>query len=34
MLNLNYPLNLKFKLAVLNPQFSLTDAIEKSVAYV
>lgn len=34
MLNLQYPLNLKFKLAVINPQFSLTDASGKSVAYV
>lgn len=34
MLNLDYPLNLKFKLAVINPQFSLTDANGKSVAYV
>ena len=34
MLNLNYPLNLKFKLAVINPQFSMTDAAGKPVAYV
>jgi uncharacterized protein YxjI len=34
MLNLNYPLNLKFKFGVINPQFSLTDASGKSVAYV
>jgi len=34
MLNLKYPLQLKFKLAVINPQFSLTDAAGKSVAYV
>lgn len=34
MLNLQYPLNLKFKLAVINPQFSVTDASGKSVAYV
>lgn len=34
MLNLSYPLNLKFKLAVINPQFNLTDANGKSVAYV
>lgn len=34
MLNLQYPLNLKFKLAVINPQFTLTDAAGKSVAYV
>ena len=34
MLNLNYPLNLKFKLAVINPQFSLTDADGQPVAYV
>ena len=34
MLNLNYPLNLKFKLVVINPQFSLTDADGQPVAYV
>ena len=34
MLNLNYPLNLKFKLAVINPQFSVTDAAGQPVAYV
>lgn len=34
MLNLNYPLNLKFKLAVINPQFSVTDAGGQPVAYV
>lgn len=34
MLNLRYPLQLKFKLAVINPQFSLTDAAGESVAYV
>lgn len=34
MQNLQFPLQLKFKIAVLNPQFSVTDAGGKDVAYV
>ncbi|MEM9929974.1 MAG: hypothetical protein AAF840_09160 [Bacteroidota bacterium] len=34
MKNLNYPLTIKFKLDVINPQFSVEDAEGRSVAYV
>ncbi len=34
MLNLHYPLTIKFKLAVLNPQFSVVDLQGRPVAYV
>lgn len=34
MQNLNYPLTIKFKLAVLNPQFSVVDAGDRPVAFV
>ncbi|MEM1358988.1 MAG: hypothetical protein AAGF89_12355 [Bacteroidota bacterium] len=34
MLNLNYPLTIKFKITLLNPQFSVTDAQGRMVAFV
>lgn len=34
MNNLNYPLTLKFKLAVINPQFSVVDMGGRPIAYV
>lgn len=34
MNNLKYPLTIKFKLAVINPQFSVEDMEGRSVAYV
>ncbi|TXF85423.1 hypothetical protein FUA23_20640 [Neolewinella aurantiaca] len=34
MKNLNYPLTLKFKVAVINPQFSVADEMERPVAFV
>lgn len=34
MLNLNYPLTIKFKITLLNPQFSVTDGQGRMVAFV